>query len=279
MRHRSRWGLTVSLVLVMVAVPALPRDVEAWGCLGHIIVAQIAADQLTDQARAAVGDLLAGRSLAQVSCWADEVRPARPETRRWHYADIPRLAVTYDPKRDCAPTPEGDCIIAAIVRSLSTLKHGTRPREERAEALRFLVHLLGDLHQPLHCADDHDRGGNEVTVTFLDGSDNLHGVWDTGLVGELMRVDPAMTARLIRAAREDRGARRGTIVEWALESHAVAVERVYGTIPADRQLRATYVDAQRPTVEQALRRAGVRLATALNRGLAIGCASGPSPCR
>src|SRR5262249_49829063 len=122
-----------------------------------------------------------------------------------------------------------------------------------------------DLHQPLHCADDHDRGGNEVAVTFLDDHESLHSVWDTGLVSELARTDPAMTARLIQAARENRGAKRGTIVEWALESHAVDVDRVYDALPQDRQLEASYVNAQRPTVERALLLAGVHLATVLNR--------------
>ena len=261
------WRRGLPLVLSLIAILAQPRDVRAWGCLGHIIIGQIAADQLSPEARDAVADLLGGKSLAEVSCWADEIRPTHPETKRWHYVDIPRLATAYDPTRDCAPTPEGDCLIAAIFRSLSTLKHPTRPQQERADALRFLAHLMGDLHQPLHCADDHDRGGNEIAVEFLGTHENLHSVWDTGLINALVRTDPDLAAHLTHAASEERRARRGTIVAWALESHAVAVDHVYGALPGDRHLGAAYVDAQRPTVERQLVLAGVRLAAVLNRVL------------
>jgi hypothetical protein len=263
----------------MAAVFALPSDVGAWGCLGHIIVAQIAADQLTDQARGAVDDLLAGHSLAEVSCWADEVRPARPETRRWHYVDIPRLARSYDPRRDCASTPEGDCLIAAIFRSLSTLKHVTRPQEERAEALRFLVHLLGDLHQPLHCADDHDRGGNEVTVTFLDGHQNLHSVWDTGLVSELVRTDPAVIARLREAARQNRsqaGDHRGVGVGSACRCCGPRIRHAPAGQAAGGRLRGRPTPDGRAGTSS---RGGPSRYGDQPRPWTTGCASGASACR
>jgi hypothetical protein len=105
-------------------------------------------------------------------------------------------------------------------------------------------------------------------VEFLGAHDNLHSVWDTGLVSELLRTDPNVAVRLREAARRERKANRGTVVGWALESHAVAVDRVYGRLPGDRQLAQAYVDAERPTVERQLVLAGLRLAAVLNRALA-----------
>jgi hypothetical protein len=251
----------MSLVVVLASV----GQVGAWGCFGHIVIGQIAADALTEPTRSGVAELLQGRSLAEVSCWADEVRHSRPETKRWHYVDIQRLTTTYDPRRDCAPTPEGDCLVAAIFRSISTLKHTSKPQADRAEALRFLVHLIGDLHQPLHTADDHDRGGNEIAVTFLGSKENLHAVWDATLINALLVAEPDLSDRLRKTAQHMKPPTKGTITDWALESHAVAHHLIYARLPADRRLGPTYIDAHRAVLERQLVLAGLRLAALVNR--------------
>jgi hypothetical protein len=250
----------ISLVVILASV----RDVGAWGCLGHIIISQIATDALTEAARRGVDELLQGRSLAEVSCWADEVRHSRPETKRWHYVDIPRFATTYDPRRDCSPTPEGDCLVAAILRDVGILKDTATPRSERMEALQFLVHFIGDLHQPLHCTDDHDRGGNEIAVSFLGSRENLHTVWDTSIINALLVRDPELARHLRETAQRMRPPKEGTITEWALESHAVADHLVYPGLPADRQISASYIETQHPILERQLILAGLRLAGVIN---------------
>lgn len=110
------------------------------------------------------------------STWADEIRRDRPETAPWHYVDIKVTSTGLDRGRNC---PGDDCVVAQIEKDLAIVRDRTLAPPIRAEALRFLIHFVGDLHQPLHAADSHDRGGNEVRVV-LDGElTNLRAVWDT----------------------------------------------------------------------------------------------------
>ena len=140
---------------------------------------------------------------------------------------------------------------------------------DRAEALKFLVHFVGDLHQPLHVADDSDRGGNRRTVYLLGDSTNLHKAWD----GEILEVyklsESAYLEELQRAmdTLDLAGLERGTVVDWAMEGHRIAVQRAY-RLPRDGRLGEAYVQANRPVIDHALIAAGVRLAKLLNVTLA-----------
>jgi nuclease S1 len=118
---------------------------------------------LSPEAAAGVAALLGSHdSPVSVFMWADEIRSERRDTVRWHFVNIPREAASYVVARDCHPTAHGDCVVAAIERMRSVLANRRAPVGARAEALRFLVHLVADIHQPLHCSDDQDRGGNQV---------------------------------------------------------------------------------------------------------------------
>ena len=142
----------------------LPSAAFAWGAEGHRIVALIAASELTPQAKAQVESLLGGdaaSSMAELSTWADEIKFRRHETGPWHYVDIEIDSQGYNAARDC---PTGDCVVAQIERDEHIVGDRSLAMPVRAEALKFLIHFVGDLHQPLHCADNHDRGGNEVKV-------------------------------------------------------------------------------------------------------------------
>src|SRR5689334_17255380 len=254
------------LAIVLVAAAATP--VMAWGPVAHRVIARVAARHLSPAARHEVARLLGGASLADVSDWADEVREQRPETARWHYVDIPLRANDYRPGRDCRATPRGDCVIAALERERTVLADHGAPDVRRAEALRWVVHLVGDLHQPLHCADDGDRGGNEVHVTLLGGPDNLHAVWDGGLLAASGSTEPEWEERVARAASGGGDARTaGSVVDWALETHRAAVDRGY-VIPASHRLGRRWVDMNVPVVERQLAVAAARLARVLNRTLA-----------
>ena len=144
-------------VLVLLVLPSL---CHAWGGEGHQLVALIAEDMLTPQARKAVAELLDGANIsdAEVASWADEIRRERRETAPWHYVNISHDATSFDRERDGR---EGDNVIEAIDRQAKVLADKTQPREKRVEALKWIVHLVGDVHQPLHCADRNgDKGGN-----------------------------------------------------------------------------------------------------------------------
>ncbi|HET9930468.1 MAG TPA: S1/P1 nuclease, partial [Polyangiaceae bacterium] len=152
----SAAGLVAFLVLTTLSSRA-----RAWGPIGHETVAHLAERNLTSKARARVAELLGPRaSLASIATWADDVRKARPETKNWHFIDIENDARTRRPDvaRFC---PEHDCVVDQIDMARQRLVDEKLTLGERSEALKFLVHFVGDLHQPLHCADDDDRGGNE----------------------------------------------------------------------------------------------------------------------
>jgi S1/P1 nuclease len=144
---------------MMILMPV--QRVGSWYDLGHRMVARIAEQRLTPNTAEAVRDILGGQTLADASVWADNIRQYRHDADALHYVNIPLHATAYDPARDCL---RGRCLIAAIVSDTQVLANPAASPLDRAEALRFLVHFMGDLHQPLHVADNHDRGGNQRMV-------------------------------------------------------------------------------------------------------------------
>jgi hypothetical protein len=250
---------------------AVPQPALAWGASGHAIVAELAQRRLEPGPLAKVKALLGGEvSLASIASWADDVRPHETETSNWHFVDIPYDASRYDPARDCQESPRGDCVIQAIGRLRGVLADGSQSREARARALKFLVHFVGDIHQPLHCAErSHDRGGNDVMVFFFGNRVALHAVWDTSIIdkrvfnwGEYVRYLEEEWFPKEDAAK----LAKGGPVDWALESHAIAVKVVYA-IPGDFNLGEDYYKKALPVVDRQLAAAGVRLAKLLNEAL------------
>ncbi len=259
--------------MLAIWLPASPG--WAWGQQGHRIVGIVAEAYVTPDARAQLESLLGGASLAEISNWADEVRPDRPETVRWHYVDIPRERERYDADRDCAPSVQGDCVVAAIARFTARLRTDGPPSEEKAEAVKFLTHLVADLHQPLHCLAD-DRGGTDLTVTFLGDALNpytlrpwtLHAVWDAGLIGRAAVTDAHLAAELIEWLNHQSipALVAGGPATWAGESKRLALAHAY-RLRADRAIDAEYVEENWTIVKEQLARAGLRLADILNQAV------------
>lgn len=255
------------LVTALAVSPNPPAGLPAfWYDLGHRIVADIAERRLTPGAARAVRDILGGQRLSDAAVWADDIKAYRHDADPLHYVNIPLAATSYDSARDC---PHGKCIVAAISSDRQVLGNNAASPLDRAEALRFLIHFMGDLHQPLHVADDNDRGGNRRVVWLEGDSMNLHQVWD----GELLRhrgMDEATyLPRLERTMDTMNLARleRGTVVDWAMEGHRIAVEHAY-KLPADGRLDPAYLRENKPIIDRALITAGVRLAKVLNATLA-----------
>lgn len=267
MRHSITLALTGWL---LSCAPAL-----SWGYQGHHIIARLAASELTPKASAAVADLLGGEalpSMVNASTYADEIRPSRRETAPWHYVNIEIGTGGYHAVRDC---PDDACVVAQIEHEEQIIGDASISKPIRAEALRFLIHFVGDLHQPLHCADNHDRGGNLVKVVLGGQRTNLHAVWDTAVVEALGSSEEAVAATLAsQITQSDRTAwSHGTEVSWANETWAVAKRFVYGSLTGVGAtdgpivLPSSYTTAQRAVVAKQLERAGVRLAATLNRRL------------
>ena len=230
---------TKALVVAFAVLAASKVDALAWGYEGHRIIAEIAEQFLEPEAAHRVRDLLAIENvttLAEVSTWADQIRPQRPETRRWHFVNIPihpaaGASSGYDTARDC---PQHECVVAKIEDFERLLAAPQASQRQRLEALKYVVHLIGDVHQPLHASNNDDRGGNDMVVTFRGRQTNLHAVWDSSIIGPAVTGDErAYALRLARditlAERQEWSA--GDAVSWANESYGVAVRMIYGHLP------------------------------------------------
>ena len=265
---------TIALILALTATTAPPPvatshlaapAVVRWGRTGHRLIARVAMARLSGEARRQVRDLLGRESLAAVSTWADSIRNDRPETSPWHYVNIPVIDSVYRPERYC---PGGDCVVAALERQIGVLANRGASKAERAEALKWVVHLVEDIHMPLHAGDRGDRGGNDVQLTFLGRATNLHALWDGGLIDASGRSEEQWVTFLDRqlARRGDlRQIAEGTPETWAMESHDVSRDVAYPFLPRSLVLDRSYYDQVHVVLEDRLLRASVRLASLLER--------------
>jgi hypothetical protein len=275
----------------------LPQAGRAWGIAGHAMIAEIAEWHLTPAALAEMRRLLAEEGfehLDQIGSWADEIRPQRKEASPWHYVDIPLTADSYDPARDC---PKGDCVIDAINRYRAILADKAKPAADRREALKFLVHFIGDIQMPLHGTENAgDHGGNKVLVRYFEQTQgwgknplNLHTVWDATIIERHLGVkegnlgepnEELHKAELKLAGQLNEGLADGKQeldpVVWAMESHDLAAKYVYPGVvepgaqpPAQPvQLGEDYDRRAWPVIEKRIQQGGLRLAAILNRDLA-----------
>ncbi|HKI45178.1 MAG TPA: S1/P1 nuclease, partial [Balneolales bacterium] len=234
---------------------------------GHEVIADVAQHYLNKTASEKVQQLLAvmhANNMAEVASFADEYRYSHPETGSWHYVDIPLKANNYVPSRDC---PDKSCVIDIIYHFKQILNNNTLGDSTRAYALAFLIHFVGDLHQPLHASNNDDKGGNEVEVTFFGHHTNLHRVWDTNIISheDTSAADLAKTLLAKHKGVNIKPIEKGSIVDWALQTHKEAQKVAYGKLPKNRRIGEAYIEAAQPVVDKQLYRAGVRLASVLNQ--------------
>ena len=215
-----------------------------------------------------VRELLGSESLEAASFWADEYRHDHPETGPWHYINIPLGDSRIDMEREC---PKGQCVIRKAEEFLAALKDPKAGPAAKVEALKFLIRFVGDLYQPLHCADDDDKGGNVRHVIFDGHPDNLHWVWDTGLLHHITRDPEALAAELqSRITPQDRAEwAKGTLVNWVMEGHRLAQTVAYGDLASENPapITAAYERQAEPVIELQLEKSGERLAYLLDTAL------------
>ena len=247
---------------------AAPTAAFAWGPNGHRIVGQIAANHLTDEAARAVVCLIGPETLAQVSTWPDEIR-SNPEWKRatpWHFLSIDDGETLETTQRD----PAGDAL-EAMQRFEGVLRDPQATPQAKGEALRFLVHFVGDVHQPLHVGRRADRGGNSIEAVWFAEKTNLHSVWDGQLIENEKLSFSEFAAFIDHPTLEEIKTWQGsTYADWILESKALR-DRVYRI--GDGKLGFQYAYDNIPVVKRRLLQAGVRLAGVLN---AIFASSSPS---
>jgi nuclease S1 len=243
------------------------NNVWSWSPLGHRVVARMAQDRLTPKALAALHNLLGQEgNLADVSTWADE-QQGIPGSSRWHYVDVPITETRYDPKY-CQP---GGCVVSKIEDFKRILQDPRSRERQKQEALKFLIHFIADLHQPLHVGDNNDKGGNLLQVRFFNDASNLHKVWDHQIMARhtlnekvwLWDLDFAANPGMVREWS------KGTPEDWATETLQVAKETycLPGTknvMKSGAKLGNDYYRFALPVIQKQLAKAGIRTAFILN---------------
>lgn len=258
----------IACILAMTAC----HDLYGWGQKGHDITAAVATLHLTRESREMVRNLFEGKSLVYWANWLDNAShsPHYEHTLSWHYVNIDAEECV-DSVLSVAVS-DSTHIVWAIERQVEVLRSETASRTERQIALRMLVHLVGDIHQPLHVGHRSDRGGNDWPVEFFGVASNLHEVWDTGLIERAHAWSYTEWAKEIDSPIiEEDGYRldlyrvyaKGSPADWARESHLIACD-IYATTPQLSPLSYDWVARWSPTVEQQLHKAGCRLAMLLN---------------
>ncbi|WP_282135637.1 S1/P1 nuclease [Seonamhaeicola maritimus] len=232
-----------------------------WGSTGHRVVGEIATKYLKPKTKRAIKKLLGRESLALVSTFADEIKSDRRynEFYSWHFINMP-LDAKYDPAKR---HPDGD-LVSGIEQCINIIKSETSSDEDKAFYLRMLIHLVGDLHQPMHVGLEEDKGGNDFKVQWFYEDSNLHRVWDTEMIDTygMTYTELADNARFI-SKKDIKELQKGTVIDWVNETHELT-KIVYGSIKKGDNLRYSYSYNHFDTVRSQLQIAGIRLAKVLN---------------
>jgi hypothetical protein len=246
------------LVLVLITVVVF-SDGFGWGATGHRATGLIAERYLTNKAKKRVQQILGGESLAMVSTWMDEIRSDSTYnyTTDWHWTTIPDGG-RYE---DVESNPDGK-IIVMIEKMAKELKTGKLTSKQQQEYLKMLVHLVGDIHQPLHVGNPGDRGGNDVKVKWFRNDSNLHRVWDSEMIDDTKLSYTELANSFIIPEKDVIKKWQGTSVrDWAMESVGYRPQ-VYDI--GNSNLGYQYSYKYFPSAKTRMLQAGIRLAGLLN---------------
>ncbi|MCK5781246.1 MAG: S1/P1 nuclease [Flavobacteriales bacterium] len=247
--------------LLLLTAMLIANATFAFGPIGHRTIAKVAEYYLTDSAKEQIIELLDGESIITVSTFADDIKSDRKYdyTHVWHYVNVDEGKSYADSKKN----PNGDLILA-INNSIEVLKNPKSSKEDKAFNLKMLVHLIGDLHQPLHCGRGSDKGGNDIKLKWFKRGTNLHRVWDSDMINsnkysftelaESIKKPPYINKEEIES---------GNVLTWYQESKELS-EVVYASAQADENLYYSYNYKYFPVVKKQLNYAGIRLAKVLN---------------
>lgn len=249
-------------IITFLAAASIALSGFAWGQKGHDVVAEIASRHLTPKAAAAVDSIFEGKSMVYWANWLDNAShtPDYAYSKTWHYKNV-NDGVRYE---EMSPNPAGDAV-TAIKSRLDILYTPASSLEDKQLALKMLVHIVGDIHQPMHMGHATDLGGNRVKIKYFGRDKNLHGVWDSDLVesahkwsytewaDQLDRVSPEAEAAYVQ----------GSVDDWAKQTLAIATE-VYNVTPAGTDLGYNDIARWAPIIENQLLAGGLRLASILN---------------
>lgn len=257
------------LSICVLAVALLcQQPAQAWGPTGHRVVAEIASFRLSNQAKLAIQRIIGNESLAMIANWPDFIKSDTTgkynHTSPWHYLDFPGHCTRAEFDRIMAEA-KGENLYSQTLAMIAQLKDPKVSIPQKRFALTFLVHMIGDMHMPLHVGRDEDMGGNKIQVSWFDRPTNLHRVWDEHLIDfqQYSYTEYANNLHRVTSAARAQEIRKGSIADWMWESHVLS-DKIYDrTHPGDKlSYRYNFLFVE--DLNGQLLKGGVRLARVLN---------------
>jgi len=252
--------------LINTVVVSLTILLVSWGYKGHRVTALIAEDYLTPQAKQAVKAILGSETLADVSTWADDVKkdPQYGQTASWHYLNLP-LGLSYQDFVEVVGSQSNENISSAIQRAENTLSRTEASTSDKGEALKFLVHFIGDAHQPMHVSRAEDKGGNTIQVRFDGIGTNLHALWDSKLIDHEGLSETELKQKIESDIKpgDIKSYQASRPTKWLYESYTTAT-MLYQDIAKDNKVTEAQYRQYIQLVHERLAAGGLRLAGVLN---------------
>jgi len=255
-----KYKLVILFLFISISTYAT-GNTAIWGQTGHRVVGEIAYSHLTNKAKRNIEKLLNGEGLAIISTYADEIKSDKKyrEFGTWHYVNF-KDGESYETSEK---NPKGD-LIQGIKKCQEVISNPDASKEEKIFYVKLLVHLLGDLHQPLHIGRSEDRGGNNIKVQWFRGNTNLHSVWDTKIIESYNMTYTELSSNLNKFSKNQRKAiQEGTVLDWVNETRFLTM-KVYESAKVDENLSYRYMYENFATVKTQLQKGGLRLAKVLN---------------
>jgi len=248
--------------LSLICISLISISLISWGFKGHRAVATIAQKHLTSNTAYVVASYLKGQSMADVSTWADEHK--NPITGKWHFLNLP-LGLNHQQFIDFVIQQSNDNVYAAILKQEAILKDQTATVDQKNSALTYLIHLVGDAHQPMHVSRKEDKGGNTIQVRFDDKGTNLHSLWDSKLIDHegLSEAEIAKQYDWANPAQIKKW-QADSPIEWLWESYQISTE-LYSDIKPGQTIDEAYYKKYIQTIHLRIDQAGIRLAGELNK--------------
>ncbi|MFY7670167.1 S1/P1 nuclease [Tenacibaculum sp. MEBiC06402] len=250
-----------AIVALIMASQSIYSITDTWGPTGHRATGKIAEKHLSRRAKKKIDELLQGESLAFISTYADEIKSDRNFRKyySWHYVNMP-LDSDYESSEK---NPKGD-LVTGVNYCIKVLKDEKSSIEDKRFHLKMLVHLIGDLHQPLHIGRKEDKGGNTIQVQWHGKGSNLHRVWDEDMLRKwgMSYIELADNAKDL-SKNQIKAIQNGSLLDWVKESHELT-KMVYASAENGEKLRYRYSYVHFPIVREQLQKGGLRLAKLLN---------------
>jgi len=250
----------LTLIFLVIFQFSFAND-DIWSKTGHRVIGDVAQDYLSRKAKKSIDKLLDGQSLAAVSNFGDEIKADRKyrEFSAWHYVNFP----ADKDYKDVEPSEYGDLVIG-INNCIEVIANAESSKEDKAFYLKFLVHLVGDLHQPMHIGRLEDKGGNDIQLQWFGRGSNLHRVWDGNMIDDYGMSFTELSSSLPKLDKNEvKAIQKGDIYDWIEETQKVT-NRVYESVEVGEKLAYQYSYKWWGTVENQLLKGGIRLAAILN---------------